>query len=52
MGHKESILRGKLISLSVSKKKLELAYTRSLTKHLKALEQRKQIHPRGEEDRK
>ena len=33
-------LRGKLIALSVSKKKLERAYTSSLTAHLKALEQK------------
>ena len=34
-------LRGKLIILSVSKKKLERAYTRYLTAHLKALEQKR-----------
>jgi hypothetical protein len=32
--------RGKLIALSVSKKKLERAYTSILTVHLKALEQK------------
>ena len=44
--------RGKLIALSASKEKLERAYTSSLTAHLKALEQRKQIHPRGVVSRK
>ena len=34
------MLRGKLIALSASKKKLEKAYTSSLTAHLKALEQK------------
>ena len=33
-------LRGKLIALSDSKKKLERAYTSSLTAHLKTLEQK------------
>jgi hypothetical protein len=33
-------LRGKLIALSASKKKLERAYTSSLTTHLKSLEQK------------
>jgi hypothetical protein len=36
----KAVLRGKLINLSVSKKKLEKAYTSSLTAHLKALEQK------------
>jgi hypothetical protein len=36
----KSILRGKLIALSASKKKLDWAYTSSLTAHLKALEQK------------
>jgi hypothetical protein len=31
MGHNESILRGKLIALSATKKKLERAHTSSLT---------------------
>jgi hypothetical protein len=43
----KAFLRGKLIALSVSKKKLERAHTSSLPTHLKALEKRKQIHPRG-----
>jgi hypothetical protein len=34
----KAFLRGKLISLSVSKKKIERAHTSSLTTHLKALE--------------
>jgi hypothetical protein len=34
----KAVLRGKLIALSVSKKKLERAYNSSLTAHLKALE--------------
>jgi hypothetical protein len=33
-------LRGKLIALNAFKKKLERAYTSSLTAHLKALEQK------------
>jgi hypothetical protein len=37
----KAVLRGKLIALSVSKKKLERAYTSSLTAHLKALEKKK-----------
>jgi hypothetical protein len=36
----KAVLRGKLIALSVSKKKLERAYTSSLTAHLEALEQK------------
>jgi hypothetical protein len=35
-----TFLRGKLIALSAAKKKLERAYTSSLTAHLKALEQK------------
>ena len=34
------VLRGKLITLSASKKRMERAYTNSLTVHLKALEQK------------
>jgi hypothetical protein len=48
----KAFLRRKLIALSASKKKLETAHISSLTKHLKALEQRKQIHPGGAEGRK
>jgi hypothetical protein len=40
MGQNESRLRGKLIALSASKKKLERTYTSSLTTHLKSLEQK------------
>jgi hypothetical protein len=36
----KAVVRGKLIGLSASKKKLERAYTNSLTAHLKCLEQR------------
>jgi hypothetical protein len=43
----KAFLRGKLIALSASKKKVERAHTCSLTTHLQALEKRKQIHPRG-----
>jgi hypothetical protein len=50
----KAFLRGKLIDLSASKKKLEIAHTSNLTAHLKALEKkkRKQIHPRGLDGRK
>jgi hypothetical protein len=48
----KAFLRGKLIALSASKKKLERVHTRSLTTHLKALEQKKEIHPRGVDGRK
>jgi hypothetical protein len=48
----KAVLRGKLIALSVSKKKLERAYMSWLTTHLKVLEQRKKIHPRGVDSRK
>ena len=34
----KAVLRGKLIALSASKKKLERAHLSSLTTHLKALE--------------
>ena len=45
MGHNEAVLRGKLIALSVSKKKMERAYTNSLMTHLKALEPKEAISP-------
>ena len=48
----KAVVRGKLIALSASKMKLENAYTSSLTAHLKALEKRKQTHPRGLDSRK
>jgi hypothetical protein len=47
----KAVLRGKLINLSASKKKPERAHTSSLKAHLKVLEQKKQIHPRGVEGR-
>jgi hypothetical protein len=37
----KAVLRGKLIALRACKKKLERVYTRSLTAHLKALEQKR-----------
>jgi Rps23 Pro-64 3,4-dihydroxylase Tpa1-like proline 4-hydroxylase len=43
----KAVLRGKLIAVSTSKKKLEKAYTSSLTAQLKALEQKEAIHSRG-----
>jgi hypothetical protein len=36
----KAVLRGKLIAVSASKKKLERVYTSSMTAHLKALEQK------------
>jgi hypothetical protein len=42
----KAVLRGKFIALSVYKKKLERAYTNSLTTHLKALEQKEAITPK------
>ena len=36
----KAFLRGKVIALSASKKKVERAHTSSLTTHLKALEQK------------
>jgi hypothetical protein len=48
----KAFLRGKLTALSASKKKLERAHTSSLTTHIKALEKRKKIHPRGVDGRK
>jgi hypothetical protein len=40
-----AVLRGKLISLSDSKKKLERAHTNSLIAHVKALEQKEANTP-------
>jgi hypothetical protein len=40
MGHIETVLRGKFITLSVAKKKVERAHSSSLTANLKALEQK------------
>ena len=41
-----AFLRGELIALSASKKKLERAHTSSLTTHLKALEQKEANSPK------
>ena len=43
---RKAMPRGKLIALSASKKKLERAYTSSLTAHLKALEQKEANRPK------
>jgi hypothetical protein len=40
------VLRGKLIALRASKKKLERAYTSSLTEHLKTLQQKEVNTPK------
>ena len=42
----KAVLRGKLIALSATKKKLERTYTSSLTAHLKALEQKEPNIPK------
>jgi hypothetical protein len=42
---KKAFLRGKLIALYTSKKKLERACTSSLTAHLKVLEQKESNSP-------
>jgi retron-type reverse transcriptase len=42
----KGVIRGKLIVLSVAKKKLEKAYTSSLKTHLKALEQKETNSPK------
>ena len=42
----KAFLRGKLIALSASKRKLERAHTSSLTAHLKALEQKEANSPK------
>jgi hypothetical protein len=44
----KEVLRGKLIALSASKKKLERAYTSNLTAHLKAIEQKRSKHTQEE----
>jgi hypothetical protein len=41
----KAVLRGKFIALKVSKKKLERAYTSSLTAHLQSLEQKEANTP-------
>jgi hypothetical protein len=42
----KAVLRGKLVPLSASKKKLERAYTGSLTAHLNVLEQKEENSPK------
>jgi hypothetical protein len=42
----KAVLRGELIAPGASKKKLEKAYTRSMTTHLKALEQKEASTPK------
>ena len=42
----KAVVKGKLIALSASKKKLERAYTSSLTAHLKVLEQKEANTPK------
>ena len=42
----KAVVRGKLIGLSASKKKLERAYTSSLTAHMKAQKQKEANTPR------
>jgi hypothetical protein len=42
----KTVLRGKLIALSATKKKLEKAYTSSLTAQLQALEQKEKNSPK------
>jgi hypothetical protein len=42
----KAFLKGKLIALNASKKKLERAYTTSLTAQLKALEQNEANSPK------
>jgi hypothetical protein len=46
MGHKKAFLRGKLIALSASKRKLERAHTSSLITHLKALAEKEANSPK------
>jgi hypothetical protein len=43
----KAVLRGKPIALSAFKKKLERAYTSSLTAHLKVLEQKEADTPKS-----
>jgi hypothetical protein len=47
----KSVVRGKLIALSASKKKLKRAYTNSFTAHLKALEQKEANVPKRSRQR-
>ena len=43
----ESVLRGKLITLSASKMKLETAYTSNVIAHLKAIEEKRTNTPKS-----
>jgi hypothetical protein len=52
MGHNERIPKRKAHSSVCHEKKLESAYTSSLTAHLKALEQKEENSPREVEGRK
>jgi hypothetical protein len=45
-GTLKAVIRGKLIALSASKKKLEIAYTSSLTAYLKTLEHKEANTPK------
>ena len=47
----KAALRGKLIALSASKKKLERTYTSNLTAQLKALEQKEADTPKSGVDK-
>jgi hypothetical protein len=49
---RKAVLRGKLIALGASIKKLERTYTSSLTAHLKALEQKEADIPKRVDSRK
>jgi hypothetical protein len=42
----KAVLKGKLIGMSATKNKIEIAYTSSLTAHLKALEQNEANSPK------
>ena len=48
----KEVLRGKLIALSASQKKLERTYSSSLTIHLKALEQKEANRPKRSKQQK
>jgi hypothetical protein len=48
----KAFLRGKLIAVSASKKKLERAHTSNLTTYLKALEQKEANSPKRVDGRK
>jgi hypothetical protein len=48
----KAVLRGKLIALSASKKKLEIAYTSSLTEYLKTLGKKEANSPERVDGRK